>query len=143
MDSEAIDAALQDLQKSMQAPHFGNDNMRREDSSEAVSAITTSPVVNAAKVQQDVPNLVSIYSPSTQSSQGCETTHQHSVPLRESEDQGLQTEASLLLDLVKSPSWELVGSVLDECIASLLRTNEMDTTLHHMNVSSFSKPLRC
>lgn len=108
-------------------------DMRREDSSEAASAVTLTPPIPSLKSQQEASTCPVMYSHSAQSSQGCENTLP-SLMLRELEILNCKLGFALL-EVANRPAWEFVRDVLDESIASLLKSNETDTTRHRLTVN--------
>lgn len=111
--------------------------MRREDSSEAASAITlTHPVLH--KAIQEASTGALLYSQSAQSSQGGETAHQNCLQHDLECHHGL-SPAFLLLDLRTKAAWASVKDRMDESVASLLANKDTDTTRHKLAVSPFTR----
>ncbi len=113
-------------------------DMKREDSSEAASAVTLNTVTLLLKANQECYTYPSLPSQSAQSSQGGEQTYQNSL----SRGMGSQNSLSspLLLDLNKNASMDKASTELDTGVAELLRSRDTDTMLHRQMVTL---PLEC
>ena len=103
-------------------------DMKREDSSEAASAVTLTPaLLHLERRNQECYTYPLLCSQSAQSSQGGDHTYQNSIG-REMESQHGSC-SPLLLDVSKQAAWESAGKDLDREVARLLLSKESDTTL--------------
>ena len=102
-------------------------DMKREDSSEAASAVTLTPAILLQRANQECYTYPVLCSQSAPSSQGGEEAYQNSL----SRDMGSQDglTAPLLMDLSKQAAWEIASRELDKEITNLLRSRESDTIL--------------
>lgn len=102
-------------------------DMKREDSSEAASAVTLTPATLLQRANQECYTYPVLCSQSAPSSQGGEEAYQNSLSRDMGNQDGLT--APLLMDLRKQAAWEIASRELDKEITNLLRSRESDTIL--------------
>lgn len=128
----AVEARAGTLDCFVQKPLAAKD-MKREDSSEAASAVTLTPAILLQKANQECYTYPILCSQSAQSSQGGDDHYQNSLSRDMVNQESFSTP--LLLDLSKQAAWESASKELDIEVANLLRSRESDTTLLRQSVS--------